>query len=636
MPIAHDPADNLVVVEASTGYDASATTITLKTGHRARLDDPASVGAYNLTWWDVTNYPNPALDPKAEIVRLTAFGGGAEEIVVTRAQESTTATTKNTVASSYFLARTFTAKMYEDLWSAVGSVTGPTGPTGFTGPVGDTGPIGATGFTGPTGDTGPAGAASTVTGPTGATGYTGPVGGIGATGPTGYTGPQGAASTVTGPTGATGYTGPSLPGPTGPTGYTGPQGIPAAQGATGPTGYTGPQGAASTVTGPTGDTGPIGATGPTGYTGPAGTIAIPLVLSGNQAAATLQVDNKNVTVDGFTLVSESFNSDSPVTVQHWLDISSTSGPNSVLLAPAGSLCYSGSVLYMNVDGSSNWEEVLHGAGGVGPTGPTGPTGSSGSSGATGPTGYTGYTGPSGTSALNAYVPLGSNGTGGFAYDSADKVLFAVQGNSSGALYMFKLKVDGGGIMPGASSQYWLSDIDYDANSEEGRGNFSVIGDYIYCIHIYDTGPAAKLLRIHKSTQSITQMTLSGFSLSNVKYATLTDGTYLYLIDDGGTTLRKVSISGTTATSESTMTVPRAVDVRMVFVSGSDLYYINSNVLYKCSIPGASELTVAYLNDNFYGMFQYGNYLQSSGFYSTSTTPRVHVTPLANIGGGGPA
>ena len=161
--------------------------------------------------------------------------------------------TGNTANDAYIVQADGELYVWNESWSSVGEIVGPTGPTGPTGPVGLTGPTGPTGAPGDdstvAGPTGPQGDASTVAGPTGPTGAPGDASTV-----AGPTGPTGADSTVAGPTGPTGPAGAdsTVVGPTGPTG---------ADGTLGAIGPTGPTGADSTVVGPTG---PTGATGPIG------------------------------------------------------------------------------------------------------------------------------------------------------------------------------------------------------------------------------------------------------------------------------------------------------------------------------------------------------------------------------------
>jgi hypothetical protein len=100
-----DARKNFARGTVSTGYDASATSIVLTTGHAARFP----VAPFNVTWWNATDYPNPSDDPNVEVVRVTAIVG--ETLTVTRAQESTSASTKNTASKTYKLSQTVTAGM---------------------------------------------------------------------------------------------------------------------------------------------------------------------------------------------------------------------------------------------------------------------------------------------------------------------------------------------------------------------------------------------------------------------------------------------------------------------------------------------------------------------------------------------
>jgi len=195
--------------------------------------------------------------------------------------------TGNTANDAYIVQADGELYVWNESWSSVGEIVGPTGPTGPTGPVGLTGPTGPTGAPGDAstvaGPTGPQGDASTVAGPTGPTGPQGDASTV--AGPTGPTGAPGDASTVAGPTGPTGADS-TVAGPTGPTGApgdastvagpTGPTGADST--VAGPTGPTGPAGADSTVVGPTGPTGAdgtLGAIGPTGPTGADSTVVGP-------------------------------------------------------------------------------------------------------------------------------------------------------------------------------------------------------------------------------------------------------------------------------------------------------------------------------------------------------------------------
>ena len=106
-----DAVKNFVKVEVSTGYDASATEIILASGHGAELPDPTTA-EYNLPWWDSSTYADPADDPKVEIIRVTGKTG--DTLTITRGQEGTAASTKNTSGSTYKMILGVTAKIISD------------------------------------------------------------------------------------------------------------------------------------------------------------------------------------------------------------------------------------------------------------------------------------------------------------------------------------------------------------------------------------------------------------------------------------------------------------------------------------------------------------------------------------------
>ncbi len=110
-----DPVKNFGFVTVSTGYDASATSIILSSGHGLLLPDPVVDGAYNLLWYDITNYPNSAEDPNVEIVRVTGPSGTGDTKTIVRAQEGTTATSKSNAESVYKMFLGATAKTITDI-----------------------------------------------------------------------------------------------------------------------------------------------------------------------------------------------------------------------------------------------------------------------------------------------------------------------------------------------------------------------------------------------------------------------------------------------------------------------------------------------------------------------------------------
>jgi hypothetical protein len=104
-----DSAANLIKVQLSQGYDQNAVSVALVAGQGARL--PAA--PFNVTWWNFTDYPDPSDDPNVEIVRVTARA--TDTLTVTRAQEGTSASTKNASGKAYKMILGITAKMITDI-----------------------------------------------------------------------------------------------------------------------------------------------------------------------------------------------------------------------------------------------------------------------------------------------------------------------------------------------------------------------------------------------------------------------------------------------------------------------------------------------------------------------------------------
>lgn len=92
------PRKNFALVQVSTTYNAAATSIVLSSGNGAKLPAPGSLGFY-VTWWNFTDYPSPEDDPNVEIVLVTAVS--TDTLTVTRGQDGTSASTKNTAGKTY-------------------------------------------------------------------------------------------------------------------------------------------------------------------------------------------------------------------------------------------------------------------------------------------------------------------------------------------------------------------------------------------------------------------------------------------------------------------------------------------------------------------------------------------------------
>jgi len=112
-----DTVVNFGKVTVNTGYALGATTVVLASGHGSRLPNPATDGEFNVTWWNVTDYPDPSDDPNREIVRVTARS--TDTLTVTRGQELTTASNKNTAGKTYKMVLAITKKTIDDITTAL-------------------------------------------------------------------------------------------------------------------------------------------------------------------------------------------------------------------------------------------------------------------------------------------------------------------------------------------------------------------------------------------------------------------------------------------------------------------------------------------------------------------------------------
>ena len=128
--MALDSAKNFSKVTVSTGYDAAALSVVLTTGHGTKL--PAA--PFNVVWWNSTTYSDPSDDPNVEICRVTVIA--TDTLTITRAQEGTSASTKNTGGSVYKMIAGLTAKVINTdifaqadthYWSQATAQTGLTG-----------------------------------------------------------------------------------------------------------------------------------------------------------------------------------------------------------------------------------------------------------------------------------------------------------------------------------------------------------------------------------------------------------------------------------------------------------------------------------------------------------------------------
>ena len=109
-----DPVKNFAKVTVAQGYDALATSVNLNSGDGLKLPNPATDGgAFNLVWWNFTDYPDPSDDHNKEIVRV--IGKTSDTITIVRGQEGTLASVKNLTSRTYKMILAMTAKTIADI-----------------------------------------------------------------------------------------------------------------------------------------------------------------------------------------------------------------------------------------------------------------------------------------------------------------------------------------------------------------------------------------------------------------------------------------------------------------------------------------------------------------------------------------
>ena len=110
-----DAVSNFVRGTADAAVGASDTTVSV--ADASIFPDPETDGEFNVVIWDVNNFPRPDQDSDVEIMRVTARDTTADELTVTRGQETTSAAT-HPEGSAIHLSPT--AKMFSDIDSTFG------------------------------------------------------------------------------------------------------------------------------------------------------------------------------------------------------------------------------------------------------------------------------------------------------------------------------------------------------------------------------------------------------------------------------------------------------------------------------------------------------------------------------------
>lgn len=115
--MALDPVVNFGKVIVADPYDQNAVSVQLNAGQAALLPNPSTQGAFNVVWYNDTDFPDPADDPNREICRVT--GESTDLLTLLRAQEGTIATTKNIGGKTYKMILAVTAKTISDIQTAL-------------------------------------------------------------------------------------------------------------------------------------------------------------------------------------------------------------------------------------------------------------------------------------------------------------------------------------------------------------------------------------------------------------------------------------------------------------------------------------------------------------------------------------
>jgi hypothetical protein len=108
-----DPVKNFIKIAIPTGYTSGITSVVLSAGDGAKLPQPSIDGAFNLVWYNSTDYSDPSDDPNVEIIRCTARVD--DTLTITRGQEGTIDVNHNSIGKIYKFILSFTKKNYDDI-----------------------------------------------------------------------------------------------------------------------------------------------------------------------------------------------------------------------------------------------------------------------------------------------------------------------------------------------------------------------------------------------------------------------------------------------------------------------------------------------------------------------------------------
>lgn len=193
-----------------------------------------------------------------------------------------------------------------------------------------------------------------------------------------------------------------------------------------------------------------------------------------------------------------------------------------------------------------------------------------------------------TSSVTANVPNGALGN----YSGATVIGLATDGtyiftcSTVGTLdiELLRLRSISGGLVSDSgstSTTIWILNANYSLGAD-----FDVLGAYIYMWAQKTADTNWYLLRIEMATGTVTEMTISGTAPTQAKESVCSDGTFLYIGESGTTTLKKYSVSGTTATYVSTITLPANLS-NGICTNGTNIWFCTTTNIYKTDMTGST-------------------------------------------------
>lgn len=111
--ITFDVNKNFIKINVSGGYNDIVTSIDVESGSGASLPTPP----FNMTWWNATDFSDPADDPNVEIIRVT--GVSTDTLTITRGVDGTAAQNHNASGKTYQIAITTAAAKLDAIQDAI-------------------------------------------------------------------------------------------------------------------------------------------------------------------------------------------------------------------------------------------------------------------------------------------------------------------------------------------------------------------------------------------------------------------------------------------------------------------------------------------------------------------------------------